>query len=751
MDKKTWILCLSALAAFLLLTVSGVAFLYRGDGGPGSGRAADVSDEAAVKSAQASYPLLGAVPSDAALVMAFDDLRAAREILADSTKVFGALSSGMDRLLSIAGKGSCDGGDAVVSMHYSGSIVPLLILRSDARARQMRSADSTSSAATVVDTTSGMKALIAASRTLKMHSEIIDCGSIDGNAAPKGVLLLVSPSATLITASRRHLENGSSVLDRPYFAEAVVAASGKNSIMVSHDYASKLFGSFSRRPYTSYAPFFTRAARWTGLAVSRVSDRNTLLNGSMIAPAQENSAFVNVYSAPAGDARFSEIAPENTLFAVSQATSRISAFIETRKLWLDATGGMDKYRSRMASLKKSAGTDPEMWAMRLDVAEMAVAWIPSEGGTERIVLVRPRREDKELIVKGKGPQTNRFAGFASLLGGGIYPSDDTLAVWHNGWIVSGTERAVDAFAVSCDAHASLDGAGIVPVSKDLSASVYFSVGADPSIIDGLFSQGLAKAVRRTLQGVSAEYFTLRMKSGEISIQVERKDLTEIAASGTDIADIPLDIPDGPFKVKNSATGRTNLFSQSANGTLSLKEENGKGIWGVPFSGRLCGRVETIDYYANGKLQFLFASGDRLYLIDRLGRFVKPFPVSVGKPIVLGPDVYDFTGAHGYSVTVLHDDNTIGMYDLHGKTANGWKGIVSASKIISLPELLTVKNTKYWIVRTAEKSDIYAFDGGEALTGRLTGGRRLAPKGNVTVKDGTVSGECIDGKTRTIKL
>ena len=99
--------------------------------------------------------------------------------------------------------------------------------------------------------------------------------------------------------------------------------------------------------------------------------------------------------------------------------------------------------------------------------------------------------------------------------------------------------------------------------------------------------------------------------------------------------------------------------------LSFKEMDGKGIWSVPFSGPLCGTVESIDYYNNGKIQFLFASGSKLHLLDRLGRFVSGFPAELGKEVLLGPAAYDFTGAKGYTVIVLHTDNTIGMYNLHG--------------------------------------------------------------------------------------
>ena len=210
------------------------------------------------------------------------------------------------------------------------------------------------------------------------------------------------------------------------------------------------------------------------------------------------------------------------------------------------------------------------------------------------------------------------------------------------------------------------------------------------------------------------------------------------------------MPAGPFPVKNSGTGKTNSFSQAPNGSLTLKDEQGKGLWAVPFSGRLCGRVQTIDYYANGKLQFLFAAGSKLYLIDRLGRFVNPFPVDLGKAVRLGPDVYDFTGAHGYTAMVLHADNTIGMYDLHGRQPKDWKGIAPQEPVKALPELLKVGEKRYWAVRTSVQTLIYGFWGGEPL-GKAGGDRRIAPDSGFTVKGGDLQATCLDGRKRSVKL
>jgi hypothetical protein len=213
------------------------------------------------------------------------------------------------------------------------------------------------------------------------------------------------------------------------------------------------------------------------------------------------------------------------------------------------------------------------------------------------------------------------------------------------------------------------------------------------------------------------------------------------------------VPAGPFKVMNSGTGRPNLFYQRKNGAISLKEEDGRGIWGIPFKKTICGTARNIDYHANGNLQILFGAGSALYLIDRSGRFVGGFPVDLGKEILLGPDVYDFNGDNTYTVMVLHKDKTLEMYDLKGRKPEQWKGIKAPvnNTVKSLPELLSVGDAKVWVVRTSMQTLIYPFYGGEPLTS-YKGDMMFLPDAEIKVRNSTtVEAECYDGIVRAVKL
>ena len=414
---------------------------------------------------------------------------------------------------------------------------------------------------------------------------------------------------------------------------------------------------------------------------------------------------------------------------------------------------------------RSVGTNPDSWAKSLAIKEVAKAQWRVKDDTYEAIFVRVGRKDYSLIFKGLeaasekdyaiSAQPYAFGGFASVLFGNFFSlADESSCAFTGEWIVSGSRAAVsdyvERYSTGDVLQALLNDTSSMPATlgKDCSMAAYFSAGAAKG--EALFTPAMLSAVSATLDGAAFEPCLLVCNGDGFQLDVVRVPFINRASAPAVVSDAVVVVPAGPFEVRNSGTGGSNLLEQQSNYYLSFKEMNGKGIWSVPFNGPLCGRVESIDYYANDKIQFLFASGSKLYLLDRLGRFVSGFPAELGKDVLLGPEAYDFTGAKGYTVMVLHTDNTIGMYNLHGAKPDGWKGIATDEKIIALPELVTVDGTRYWAVRTAVQTQIFPFDGGDPVY-RQEGAKSIRRDSVIEVEGKNLKVTCNDGKTRNIKL
>ena len=703
MNKKGTIIAITAIALMLAGIAWAVASLYR-DGKPGQ------------PASSTDYPLLRAVPADAAAVFCFDGSGKARRVLADSTGILRAFvapdSPALMEYLSLAGEEPM-----AVSMHNSGVLVPLI-------ASGLKQADS---------------AALAPLQALAQKAGL--------KTAVQDGLLLASTSETLLNASRRHLNEGVSILESPGLRQLSESIGGPAVVFLSGSQTPKLLQTWSTAHVRQHTDFVRTLADWTGFAWSENDQRHLALSGTSACPEKSTSLFTALQGFRMPAATFAEVLPYFADYALSIPVGDPAAYLERYRSFLDAKGKLTPFDR---ALKDKAGHDmtPEQWTYHFGLKEVVRAAYQLDGIRQEVLLVKTVRD----LPAGSNP----YRGYLPTLFGSLFKVVDTTCVALPGhWTVMGSDGAASPFTdprfLDYPLKERLSDAGL---SVPSGMVAYTSVTDCPSILSELFSKAPASALAAYVSG--AAYAPVL---AGIDFSPERPDirvsLDKRALKGNKVQVLERDttvfVPTGPFPVQNSGDGTTCSFYQNANLSLCLNDQNGKGLWGIPFKEPICGYVESIDYYANGKIQFLFAAGKSLYLLDRLGRFVSGFPVNLGKPVLLGPKAYDFTGAHGYTAMVLHKDNTLEMYNLHGQKPASWKGIRAPETVKSLPELLEVNGRKYWVVRTSIRTLVFGFDGGEPLT-RDEGGKMIRPDSQVTPSSrGGLTVDCYDGKTRDIKL
>ena len=508
----------------------------------------------------------------------------------------------------------------------------------------------------------------------------------------------------------------------------------------------KLLQTWSTARIRQHTDFVRTLADWTAFELAATDDKHIVLKGTSAIP-EKGTSFLRAFRGlkmPA--ATFGDALPYFADYAISIPVGDVSSYLERYRSFQDAKGKLNPYDK---ALKDKAGRAmaPEQWALHYGIKEVVRAAYQLDGIRQDVVLVRSGRD----IPSGSNP----YPGNLATLFGRLFDVVDTVCVSLPGhWTVLGSAPATDPFLdkkfLDYPLRERLSDAGL---SMPAGIVAYASATDFPAVLTDLFSAAPARAIGDYVTGsaYAPALAGVDFASGDPDIRVS---LDKRALKGNKVQVLERDttvvIPTGPFPVLNGETGKTNSFYQNANLYLCLNDENGKGLWGVPFKQPICGYVESIDYYGNGKIQFLFAAGQGLYLLDRLGRFVKDFPADLGKPVLLGPKAYDFTGAHGYTVMVLHQDNSLEMYNLHGRKPDAWKGIYAPETVKALPELLEVKDKKYWVVRTSIRTLVYGFDGGDPLT-KDEGGKMIRPDSQITPTSRGISVDCYDGKTRDIKL
>ncbi|OUR92710.1 ribonuclease HII [Flavobacteriales bacterium 34_180_T64] len=140
----------------------------------------------------------------------------------------------------------------------------------------------------------------------------------------------------------------------------------------------------------------------------------------------------------------------------------------------------------------------------------------------------------------------------------------------------------------------------------------------------------------------------------------------------------------PQVVSNHITNQKDIAIQDINNNLYLYSNRGKIHWKKQLNGKILGHIEQIDMYKNGRLQLVFATQNRVYVLDRNGKDVTPFPLKFNDKITQPLSVFDYDKKKNYRLLVTQGKNML-MYDIKGKIVKGFRFKSAEYTISSQPK------------------------------------------------------------------
>ena len=177
-----------------------------------------------------------------------------------------------------------------------------------------------------------------------------------------------------------------------------------------------------------------------------------------------------------------------------------------------------------------------------------------------------------------------------------------------------------------------------------------------------------------------------------------------------------DILNQPQFVTNHLTKEKEIVVQDVKNNLYLISNKGKILWKKQLEGAVLGTIEQIDIFKNGRLQLAFATTNRIYVIDRDGKDVAPFPGNFNDEITQPLAVFDYDKNKDYRFIVTQGKNIL-VYDTNLKTVNGFNFKVADDAIICQPKHFRMGSTDYLVFKS--KNKLYILD--------RTGNPKLMPK------------------------
>lgn len=152
-----------------------------------------------------------------------------------------------------------------------------------------------------------------------------------------------------------------------------------------------------------------------------------------------------------------------------------------------------------------------------------------------------------------------------------------------------------------------------------------------------------------------------------------------------------------------------IFDNQSN--MYLIDQKGQIIWTKILHDNPISDVYQVDYYANGKIQYLFNSKNYLYMIDLKGNWVSGYPKKLNDGAQNPIAVFDYNKKKDYRIVFVDNKGVIHNYSKEGKTVSGWENPSLAYKISTPAELCMTDNSK-WL--------IFQMDNGKVLITYPTG-------------------------------
>lgn len=167
-----------------------------------------------------------------------------------------------------------------------------------------------------------------------------------------------------------------------------------------------------------------------------------------------------------------------------------------------------------------------------------------------------------------------------------------------------------------------------------------------------------------------------------------------------------EIMTSPKIVQNHTDTENNeVILQDEKNNLYLISSNGEVRWQLQLPSQIMSDIHQVDIYRNRRLQYLFNTKDKLYLIDRNGNNVENYPIELDSPATNGVAVFDYDNSRNYRFFIACENKNIYVFNNEGDIVSGWQP-EETNEIVTNPiKHFRVNNKDYIVLNDRNKTYI----------------------------------------------
>lgn len=234
---------------------------------------------------------------------------------------------------------------------------------------------------------------------------------------------------------------------------------------------------------------------------------------------------------------------------------------------------------------------------------------------------------------------------------------------------------------------------MLSLSDESSLFVYSNSTNLNSILDLNFSE--EKSLKLNDYKASAIQFIYETDFAHINTVLKTQKASRTSNKVSEDLNISLDndLLISPQIVTNHTNNQKDIVVQDIKNNLYLISNNGKVFWKKQLDGKIMGKIEQIDIYKNGRLQLVFNTPKRLYILDRNGKDVSNFPLKFNDEITQPVSVFDYDKKKNYRL-IITQDKTLLMYNTSGNIVKGFTYTKAKNSITTQPQHFRIGSKDY---------------------------------------------------------
>ena len=154
----------------------------------------------------------------------------------------------------------------------------------------------------------------------------------------------------------------------------------------------------------------------------------------------------------------------------------------------------------------------------------------------------------------------------------------------------------------------------------------------------------------------------------------------------------------PYMIRNHRNNKLNTIVFDDLHNMYLADHIGKVKWKLPLIEAPLSDLISVDYFDNGKNQYLFNTQNYVYIVDLNGDYVADFPVRLPQSAIGPVACFDYDNNKDYRFVIPLNDNRIYNFDKEMKLVDGWNKIQARAAVLQAVEHLVANEKDYFIVK-----------------------------------------------------